>query len=113
MTNPKRGEVLVKLGEKEWNGRVTLDALARIETACNAGIVKVLGNLTQGDLRTTDLGNILLPIIRGGGNDVTMKEVNEAIWDAGIPATMRICGEILAKALTGGRASGNEETAAA
>lgn len=101
------------LGNQSWTARVTMDSLARIEASCNAGIVKILGRLTEGDLTTSDICNILLPIIRGGGNDIQYKEVQKAVWNAGLAEAMKACGEILSIALSGGQDEGNEAEAVA
>ncbi len=95
----------LSLGDQTWTARVTMDGIARIEAACGTGIVKVLGRLTDGDLTTTEMCGILHPIIKGGGNDVSMKDVQNAVWDAGLAEAMKAVGEILGTALTGG----NEE----
>lgn len=79
----------------------------RIETACNSGIVKILGRLTEGDLTTSEVCNIILPVVRGGGNDVDLKDIKAAVWDAGLADAMKAVGEILATALGAGRDMGN------
>jgi hypothetical protein len=112
MTNPKRGELQITLGQTTWTARVTMDALARVETACGAGIVKILGKLTEGDLTTTEICNILLPIIKGGGNDVSIKDIQKVVWDAGLAEAMKACGEVLATALSGAGNEGNVMEAA-
>ncbi len=97
----------LSLGDQTWTARVTMDGIARIETACNTGIVKILGRLTDGDLTTTEIVNILHPIIKGGGNDVTVKDISNAVWDAGLAEAMRAVGEILGAALSNGDDEGN------
>ena len=79
-----------------------MDGIARIEAACGTGIVKVLGRLTDGELTTTEMCSILHPIIKGGGNDISMKDVQNAVWDAGLAETMRVVGEVVAVSLGGG-----------
>lgn len=102
----------LSLGDQTWTARVTMDGIARIEAACNTGIVRVLGRLTDGDLTTTEICNILHPIIKGGGNDVTMKDIQNAVWDAGLAEAMKAVGEILGTALTGGNDEGNQKKVA-
>ena len=93
----------MSLGDQTWTARVTMDGIARIEAACGTGIVKVLGRLTDGDLTTTEMCSILHPIIKGGGNDISMKDVQNAVWDAGLAETMKVVGEVVAVSLGGGR----------
>jgi len=112
MSNPKRGEMSLKLGEKTWSARITLDAIIKIETALGIGIVKVLTKLTDGNLTTAEMISILTPIIRGGGNDVRENDVKSIIWDAGLANSMRVTGEVLAAALQGGSNAGNEKEVA-
>lgn len=100
----------IKLGQKTWKGRVTIDALIRIETSLDMGMLKILSKLTDGDLRLNEMISILGPIIKGGGKEVLDRELKTAIWDAGLSETMRITGEILASSLNGGN-EGNEEMA--
>lgn len=97
----------MSLGDQTWTARVTMDGIARIEAACGTGIVKILGRLTDGDLTTTEMCNILHPIIKGGGNDITMKDIQNAVWDAGLAETMKAVGEIVAISLGGGNDEGN------
>lgn len=97
----------LSLGDQTWTARVTMDGIARIEAACGTGIVKILGRLTDGDLTTTEMCNILHPIIKGGGNDITMKDIQNAVWDAGLAETMKAVGEIVAISLGGGNDEGN------
>jgi len=109
--NPKRGEMELNLGGKTYKARVTLDAIMKIETSCGLGIVKVLSRLTEGELTTLQVCSTILPVIRGGGNDFSMKDVQEIVWEAGLANSMRAVGEILAIALTGGQDEGNEKKA--
>ena len=92
----------LSLGDQTWTARVTMDGIARIEAACGTGIVKVLGRLTDGELTTTEMCSILHPIIKGGGNDISMKDVQNAVWDAGLAETMKVVGEVVAVSLGGG-----------
>lgn len=97
----------LSLGDQTWTARVTMDGIARIEAACDTGIVKILGRLTDGDLTTTEICNILHPIIKGGGNDVSMKDVQNAVWNAGLAEAMKAVGEIIGVSLGGGDEEGS------
>jgi hypothetical protein len=111
MTNPKRGELQVKLGSQNWKARVTMDGLARIEAACGCGVLKVLQKLSDGDLTTTEMCAVLLPIVRAGGNDIQLKDIHAAVWEGGLAEAMKTVGEILATSLSGGQDEGNEQQA--
>lgn len=112
MPNPKRGEMTLNLGGKAYNCKVTMDGLARIEQACGCGIVKILTKLTDGDLTTTEICSILLPVIKSGGNDVSIKDIQEIVWGAGLADSMRVVGEVLAMSLGTGEESGKDQEAA-
>ena len=88
-----------------------MDGLARIETACGCGILKVLQKLSEGDLTTSEMCSVLLPIIRAGGNDIQVKDVQKAVWSGGLAEAMKVVGEVLATALSGGQDERNVETA--
>lgn len=112
MANPKRGELKVKLGSKTFNGRVTLDVVQRIEVGLDMGIIQLAQSMSEGSLKTTEMTFILTPVIRAGGNDVTEKEVGQALWGAGLADGMKAIGEIIALVLGSGGDEGNEEEVA-
>ena len=113
MSNPKRGELEIVLGEKKYNAKVTLDIVMRIEQACNKGIVKITQSLSEGELTTSQMVSILTPVIRAGGNDINEKEVGVALWGAGLADGMKAVGEILALVLSSGGDERNEKQAEA
>lgn len=113
MTNPKRGEFRLSLGKQTYKAKVTMDGLARIEAALGCGVLRILQKLSDGDLTTTEMCAILLPIIRAGGNDIDIKDVQSAVWDGGLAEAMKASGEILSVALSGGQNEGKDEAAVA
>lgn len=54
---------------------------------------------------------ILHVALRGGGNDLSQKQVGEMVFEAGLVEGIRVCGEILANTLNAGNKgdSGNEQ----
>ena len=111
MSNPKRGELEIVLGEKKYKGKVTLDVAIRIEQSCGMGIVKVTQALSEGSLTTSQMIAIITPVIRAGGNDVSDKQVGEALWTAGVTSGITVVGAILTSILSVGGDEGNEEQA--
>ena len=101
----------INLGQQKYKAKVTMDGIARIESACGCGILKVLNKLSDGDLTTTEICNILLPIIRSGGNDVQIKDVQKVVWEAGLADAMKSVADILSTALGGGDDEGNVKEA--
>ena len=51
----------------------------------------------------TEIVNVLTPIIKGGGNDVDAKQVQQWVWEAGLIEGMRCAGEIVTMALNSGQ----------
>ena len=113
MSNPKRGELEIVLGEKKYKAKVTLDVVMRIEQSCDKGIVKIAQALSEGELTTSQMVAILTPVIRAGGNDVDEKEVGKSLWGAGLVDGMKSVGEVLATVLSSGNDEGNEKQAEA
>ena len=97
--NPRRGEISIKLGDTTYKGRVTLDAMMKIETSMQLGLVRIAQRLSDGDMTLQEIGSVLTPIIRGGNNDVTEQEVMKLVWQSGMMEGMRIVGEIVGMAL--------------
>lgn len=108
--NLKRGELNLQLGKQSWRAKVTLDVIMRVETALDKGIVEVITLLSEGKMTTTQLCEVLLPVVRAGGNDIKMPDIRKAVWDAGLAPTMSAVGEILSTALSSGDDEvGNDE----
>ena len=97
--NPRRGEISIKLGEKTFKGKVTLDAMMRIENSMQLGIVKIAQRLSDGDITLSEIGSILTPVIRGGANDISEQDVMKLVWQSGMMEGMKIVGEIISMAL--------------
>ena len=57
------------------------------------------------NLKITEISYILYRAIKGGGKDLSEKEVNDMIWKAGFVDGIKACGDILSMALS----SGDEE----
>lgn len=83
----------------------------RIETALGKGVVKIAHSLQDADISLMEIVAIITPVIRAGGNDVTEKDIGQAVFEAGLAEGMRVAAEVLATALTAGNQSGNEVVA--
>ena len=100
MVNPKRGQIKIKINEQEFDCRVTLDAILKMETLLGVGLMQILQKLSQGTLKTSEIISILLPVIRSSGKDIDEKKVGELIFnDYG--GALRETGQILTLALGG------------
>lgn len=105
MANHLRGEIDIKLGQETFNCRLNFDSLVRIENALNTPILKLLGKISDGEMRVTEMSYIIYTAIKGGGKDVSEKDINNMIWKVGFVDAIKACGDILGHALS----SGDEE----
>ncbi len=108
MANPHRGELVVQMGEKEYKTRLNFDLMAKIESRTGQSVLSIANTLSQGQTPLTHLSIVLHAAIKGGGNDVSEKDIDGIIWDAGIVDAMRVVGEILTNSLVGGQDTGKE-----
>ena len=109
MTNPKRGEMSLEIGEKQFKVKITMDTLMRIETAIGKGILKVAQGLSVGEMSATEMVAILTPILRSGGKDLKEKDVANIIWEAGFAEGLKAVAEVIAFVIGGNE--GNEAEA--
>jgi len=99
MTNPLKGQIEVTLGSKTYTARLTVDAIIKIETATGCGIIKLAQKMGEADIRITDLIAVLHQALRGGGNDIVEKDVNNIIQDVGIIEATRCVAELVTSSL--------------
>ena len=108
MTNKFRGELKVNLNNKDYDTRLTLDGIMRIEQATGRPILKLATELMNSNLSVTDCVVVLSQAIRGGCNNMTQKEIGELAYEAGLTEALRVTGEILANTITGGNKDDEE-----
>lgn len=109
MANKHRGELKINLGGKDYNTRINFDSIARIEGVTGQSIIRLAQNIGDASISVTALSTILFHAIKGGGNDVTERDVSKIIWDAGIVESMGVAGEVITNALMGGQDEGKPE----
>ena len=102
MVNQLRGEITIKLGEQTFNCKLNFDSLVRIETSLDTPILKLLGKISEGDMRVTEMSYVIYTAIKGGGKDISEKDVNNLLWDVGFVDSIKACGDILSHALSTG-----------
>lgn len=110
MTNPHRGELEVNLAGKTYQAKITLDSIVRIEQSLNVSIVKVAQLLANAEMTVEQICQVLLIALRGGGNKLEKKDIQNIVWEAGLVQAMSVSGEILS-AILGGETEGNVEGA--
>lgn len=87
MANKHRGDVTLVLGDGQLVLRLTLGALAEIETAMGAADLVALGERLQaGRLAARDLIPILGAAVRGGGATTSDGDLAARIAAADLPA---------------------------
>lgn len=109
MTNPMKGEMTIELAGESHNCRLNVDALIKIETALDMGILKITQRLSDADVRLNDLTVVLLHALRGGGNDVTDRDVKSMIQNSGIVAATSQVANLLVATLTDPNAEESEK----
>jgi hypothetical protein len=102
MTNPLKGEIEIELGGQTYKARLTIDAIVSIEQAVGCGIIKLATKMSEGDISVGDMMAVLLPALRGGGNDLQAKDVQKLIQDSGIVSTTQVVASLLTSVLTTG-----------
>ena len=105
MANHLRGEITISLGDVTYDCKLNFDSLVRIEKALNISIIQLANKISQADIKLTDINFIIYTAIKGGGKDITEKQVSDIIWKVGLVDGVRACGEIVTMALS----SGDEE----
>jgi hypothetical protein len=73
--------------------------------------VKIAQGLSEANIGVMDIITIITPVVRAGGNDLSEKELQKDVWEAGLVEGIRVCGEIIAVALGSDNSEGNEEKA--
>jgi len=100
MTNPLKGEIEIELGSETYKARLTIDAIVSIEQAVGCGIIKLATKMSEGDISVSDMMAVLLPALRGGGNDFTQKDISKIIQQAGIVSATTAVANLITTVLT-------------
>jgi|TARA_R110000744_G_scaffold103884_1_gene199054 hypothetical protein len=98
--NKLKGELTINLAGKDYKCRLTIDAIMKVEDSCNIGIIKLAQKMSEGDIRMSEIINVLTPAIRGGGNDLQHKDVIDLVQKAGIVKATAAVANLLANTLT-------------
>jgi len=106
MSNPKRGEIKVSLGEKTYDCKINMDTIMRIEQNCGRGILTIANGLSKAEMSTQDMVSIMTPVLRSSGEDLKDKDVGKIIWEAGLTEGLRVIAEVVAF-IIGGEDQGN------
>ncbi len=102
MANHLRGEIDIKLGEETFNCKLNFDSLVRIETNLGTPILKLANKIANADILITEINFILFTAIKGGGKNLSEKDISDIVFKVGFVDAIKACGEILANALSVG-----------
>jgi len=100
MANKLKGETTINLAGKDYKTRLTIDATIQIEDSCECGIIKLATRMAEADIRMSEVINVLLPALRGGGNDFQRKDVVKIVQNAGIVKATAAVANLIAQSLT-------------
>jgi len=99
--NPYRGEVALTLNGRAHIMRLTLGALAELESALQAGsLLALVERFEQGSFSASDLVALLLAGLRGGGADIDRDTLNAAEIEGGAVAAAQAGALLLKRAFT-------------
>jgi len=102
MPNPHRGEVAAILDGQEYTLRLTLGALAELETALESpDLVALAERFERGALTACEAIAIIGAGLRGAGNDISDADVARMTPDGGIAALIKTAAALLTKAFAG------------
>mgnify|MGYP003147944899 FL=1 len=100
MANPMKGQIKVKLGDKEYNARLTIDAIMQIEDAVGCGIIKLATKMADADIRMSDVVTVLLYALRGGGKDFQESDIKKIVQNTGIVESTAAMSTLIAQSLS-------------
>lgn len=97
--NKRRGELEVKLGDKVYKARLNIDAMVRIEEKIGKGLIKIAQDMGDQNVTITTALYIVLQGVRGGGNDISDKDLKASVNDCGISELYQAMAEIMASTI--------------
>ncbi len=96
MANPYRGEVLLRVDGEDRVMRLTLGALAELETRLDcASLTEVVSRFETGDFKVRDMIGLLTAGLNGGGWKVSEAEVMQSRIDGGPLAATQAAAKLL------------------
>lgn len=99
MVNPYAGEVALRIGSETLALKLTLGALAELETVLQDGsLLALVERFEAGRFSARDISAVLLAGLRGGGHKLSAAELADADIAGGPLAAARVAAELLARA---------------
>lgn len=100
MANPMKGQIKLKLGDKEYNARLTIDAIMQIEDAVGFGIIKLATKMADADITMSHVVTVLLHALRGGGKDFQASDIKKIVQKTGIVESTSAVATLIAQSLS-------------
>lgn len=101
MANPWAGEVAVVLDGKRHVAKLTLGALAELETVLDTGtLIDLVERFEAGRFSTRDVLALLVAGLRGGGWQGTAADLRTVVVGGGPMEAARVAAELLARAFS-------------
>ncbi|MGB0507815.1 MAG: gene transfer agent family protein [Pikeienuella sp.] len=102
MANPHRGEVDLKVDGQMYTMRLTLGAMAELETRLQtASIVGLAERFEAGEHSSDDLIALITAGLRAGGRDVSEADVGSMTFEGGAVGATQAAARLLATAFRG------------
>ena len=99
MANPYAGEVALVVGGERMVLKLTLGALAELETTLDTGsMVELVERFESGAFSSRDVLALVVAGARGGGRDLSAADLLRAEIEGGPVAAARAAAELLARA---------------
>lgn len=94
--NRVRGEIAARLGGRDYTLCLTLGALAELESALGArDLMALAGRFEEGRLSAREAAAIIGAGLRGGGHEISDREVANLPIDGGAAGYVRLVAELL------------------
>jgi hypothetical protein len=95
MVNRHRAEVELPIGADRFRLRLTLQALAEMESALGASDLQALGaRFSKGRVSARDLTSLIGAAIRGGGATLSDAELAQLLTAEDLPVAMAALGDL-------------------
>ncbi len=101
MANPWAGEVALKIDGQSHDLKLTLGALAELESELDSGsVIALVERFEAGQFSSSDLLALIVAGLRGGGWQGRAADLLTAEIEGGLPGAARAAGQLLARAFS-------------
>tara|TARA_Y100000004_G_scaffold54130_2_gene60286 strand:- start:4891 stop:5223 length:333 start_codon:yes stop_codon:yes gene_type:complete len=90
-----RAEKTLKIEDKEYKAKMTLDTILRIEESLDMSIYPLAKKFEEPSVRQKEVCAIIYCAIRSGGNDIKESDILRFISNVGIVEATKIAGQLL------------------